>query len=70
MTVGKRLAVLGLHRKSLVVRIHANVCLNQIMRNWSVQLNPLKRRRNGKFPQWMTQISNRKGYPIAIEFSD
>ncbi len=46
----------------------ANACLNQNMSNWSVQLNTLNRRRNGKLPQWMTQIANRKGFAMGIEF--
>jgi hypothetical protein len=48
----------------------AHVCLNQNMRNWSEQLNALKRRRGGKLPQRMTQIANRKGFSIAIEFGN
>jgi hypothetical protein len=45
----------------------ANACLHPRFINWPEQLKAFNRRRNGKLPQWMTQIAKRKGFALVAE---
>lgn len=44
-----------------------NACLDPRFINWPDQLKAFNSRRNGKLPQWMTQIAKRKGFAIGVE---
>lgn len=48
----------------------ANACLDASNSSWSEKLKIFKARRNGKLPQWMTQIAERKSFDIDIEHTN
>ena len=45
----------------------ANLCLPQYLGSWHLQMKALNTRRNGKLPQWMMQVAQRKGFTLGIE---